>query len=106
MFVRFWALLLAVVCAVAVAAPISAQIPGASVASTSSSTDDTALPDPLTPEAINEMVARMSDDEVRSLLLEHLDSVAIEQSGGAPSASLVERAQLLWTALSKTANSF
>ena len=98
MFVRFWALLLTVVCAVAVAAPISAQIPGASVASTSSSTDDTALPDPLTPEAINEMVARMSDDEVRSLLLEHLDSVAIEQSGGAPSASLVERAQLLWTA--------
>lgn len=34
------------------------------------------LPDPLTPEAINAMVAKMSDDEVRALLLERLDAVA------------------------------
>ncbi len=47
--------------------------------------EETALPDPLTPEAINEMVARMSDDEVRALLLDHLDAVAETQA--APAAS-------------------
>lgn len=42
-----------------------------------------ALPDPLTPEAVHELVARMSDDEVRALLLERLDAVA-QGSGQAP----------------------
>ncbi|MEO0999060.1 MAG: mechanosensitive ion channel domain-containing protein [Pseudomonadota bacterium] len=36
----------------------------------------TALPDPLTPEAVREMVARLSDAEVRALLLDRLDAVA------------------------------
>lgn len=42
--------------------------------------DDTgaaiALPDPLTPEAIEALVARMSDTEVRNMLLDQLDAVA------------------------------
>ena len=35
-----------------------------------------ALPAPLTPEAIREMVSQMSDEQVRSLLLQRLDAVA------------------------------
>ena len=37
-----------------------------------------ALPDPLTPEAVRELVSRLSDAEVRSLLLQRLDAVASE----------------------------
>lgn len=37
-----------------------------------------ALPDPLTPEAIQALVARLSDAEVRSLLLEELDARAVD----------------------------
>ena len=36
------------------------------------------LPDPLTQEAIRELVARLSDDQVRALLLSRLDAVAAE----------------------------
>ncbi|WP_327314603.1 mechanosensitive ion channel family protein [Jhaorihella thermophila] len=41
------------------------------------------LPEPLTQEAIHEMVARMSDDEVRALLLARLDAVAQGNAGPA-----------------------
>ncbi|MEM7439131.1 MAG: mechanosensitive ion channel domain-containing protein [Pseudomonadota bacterium] len=34
------------------------------------------LPDPLTPEVVRDLVSRMSDEEVRALLLERLDAVA------------------------------
>ncbi|MEM8813141.1 MAG: mechanosensitive ion channel domain-containing protein [Pseudomonadota bacterium] len=36
------------------------------------------LPDPLTPEAVREMVSTLSDEQVRTLLLERLDAVAQE----------------------------
>lgn len=39
-----------------------------------------ALPDPLTPETIRELVATLSDAEVRGLLLERLDAVAEAQA--------------------------
>ena len=45
----------------------------------SAAADDTSavtLPDPLTPEAVRELVSRLSDDQVRQLLLERLDAVA------------------------------
>ncbi len=38
------------------------------------------LPDPLTPEAVRELVSRLSDAEVRQLLLQRLDSVSEEKS--------------------------
>ena len=59
-----------------------AQMPGTSVGQT---TEDSAivLPDPLTPEAVREMVARLSDAEVRGLLLDRLDAVAQEASAPA-----------------------
>ncbi|MEM6887408.1 MAG: mechanosensitive ion channel domain-containing protein [Pseudomonadota bacterium] len=49
-----------------------AQVPGAPTTSTSTPVEAEAL----TPDAVRDMVARMSDDEVRSLLLERLDAQA------------------------------
>lgn len=39
----------------------------------------TELPDPLTPEAVRELVSRLSDTEVRQLLLQRLDAVATDE---------------------------
>ncbi len=41
------------------------------------------LPDPLTPEAIREMVSTLSDEQVRELLLQRLDAVATANSQSA-----------------------
>ncbi|MGD9294600.1 MAG: mechanosensitive ion channel [Roseobacter sp.] len=46
---------------------------------------------PLSPEAVREMVARMSDDEVRSLLLERLDAEAVQEQPGAPQIDTLGR---------------
>ncbi|WP_342770990.1 mechanosensitive ion channel family protein [Parasedimentitalea maritima] len=56
------------------------------------------LPDPLTPEAIHEMVARMSDDQVRNLLLDRLDAVATTQTAQQSGKSLITIAQETWVA--------
>jgi len=45
------------------------------------------LPDPLTPQAVHELVARMSDDQVRSMLLDRLDAVAEAEAGSASGQS-------------------
>ncbi len=50
-----------------------------SLSTESAATDVPALPDPLTPEAVNELVSRLSDAEVRALLLDRLDAVAEAQ---------------------------
>jgi len=52
------------------------------------------LPEPLTREAIRELVARLSDDEVRQLLLAQLDKAAVPapaQSGGDMSTASMAR---------------
>jgi moderate conductance mechanosensitive channel len=67
---------------------------GASPAETAA----TALPDPLTPEAARDLVARMSDDQVRSLLLERLDAVAKAETTTPQSQSLITRLTNLWSA--------
>ncbi|SHI87570.1 Small-conductance mechanosensitive channel [Shimia gijangensis] len=67
----------------------------------SGSTDETApviTPEDMTPEAIDAMVARMSDDQVRALLLERLDSVAAKADDVAPKATLGQRVTNLWNA--------
>ena len=58
------------------------------------------LPDVLTPEIIREVVAHMSDDEVRDLLLDRLDAVAEEQAAASAVAppSLIDRISKTWTA--------
>ena len=56
--------------------PVYAQTTG-----TSSTTAATVtIPDDLTPDQVDDLVARMSDDQVRSILLERLDAVAAKQS--------------------------
>ena len=62
--------------------PAFAQTPvvGASGESASTSTE---LPDPLTPDAARALVSKLSDEDVRALLLERLDLVAKEQEAKA-----------------------
>jgi len=48
------------------------------------------LPDPLTQDAARGLVARLSDAEVRALLLDRLDSVATEQASAGDDASLTD----------------
>ncbi|WP_371811956.1 mechanosensitive ion channel family protein [Ruegeria sp. R13_0] len=53
---------------------------------TTSSTDSpatVAIPEDLTPEQVDDLVARMSDDQVRSILLERLDAVAEQNAAAA-----------------------
>ncbi len=61
-------LLLAMVSVLFLAVPLHAQSTG------STSTVD--IPEDLTPEQVDDLVARMSDDQVRAILLERLDAVA------------------------------
>ena len=56
------------------------------------------LPDPLTPEAVHELVARMSDDQVRSLLLDRLDAVAAAEAAPQENVSLVTKLNTIWVA--------
>lgn len=58
------------------------------------------LPDPLTQEAVVEMVARMSDDQVRGMLLDRLDAVAQSKANTGTSESLFTRITTVATALS------
>jgi moderate conductance mechanosensitive channel len=98
LFRTIFALLLGV-SVLAMPAMAQSPLPGVSAGSDTAA-EETALPDPLTPEAINEMVARMSDDEVRALLLNHLDAVAETQAAPAASGgSFFGRLNTMWVAL-------
>ena len=58
----------------------------------------TALPDPLTPEAVQALVARMSDEDVRAMLLDRLDAVALQAEAGAPAnTGLLSELSGVWT---------
>ena len=69
-------------CVMAIAAPAQSLVPGSDTA------DDTtavpALPDPLTEDAANALMSRLSDSEVRALLLDQLNAQAL--SGDAEEA--------------------
>jgi len=83
-----------------VRAEVTAQVVQSSGTATASETETGALPEPLSPEAVREMVARMSDDQVRAMLLDRLDVVA---SSGAPAAgeyvkSVAQIASETWAA--------
>jgi len=49
--------------------------------SSPAASNEITLPDPLTPETVRELVAHMSDDQVRDMLLDRLDAVAEAQAG-------------------------
>lgn len=62
--------------------------------------DSAGLPDPLTPEAVHEMVARMSDDQVREMLLERLDAVAARAATPTePPGGMLNEVVGVWTRL-------
>ncbi len=73
--------LLRIICAVVVfmgaAVQVSAQVALPTTTSTSTDTAIT-LPDPLTPEAANALISRLSDTEVRQLLIDQLNTQATE----------------------------
>jgi len=83
----------------AVNSPVQAQalLDGSSSAAPSQVT----LPDPLTPEAVHELVARMSDDQVRGLLLDRLDAVAKAEATKQDSKSLITIASEAWEAFTQ-----
>jgi len=63
-----------------------------------------ALPDPLTKEAVRELVARLSDDEVRKLLLDQLDraaapALATSRAGKGMSGMVDQNAEMVRTRL-------
>lgn len=83
--------------ALATAVPVSAQSP------LLSSSEETApapitLPDPLTAAAAHEMVARMSDDQVRGLLLDRLDAVAAAEAAPQAGKGIIVLLEENWEA--------
>jgi len=86
-----------VIMALGCAAPLAAQSPMLPT-SNGSGAETVTLPDPLTPEAIHEMVARMSDDEVRGLLLDRLDAVAATQAAPQSGKSVITVIDETWEA--------
>lgn len=81
--------------------PAQAQtLPTTAIASGGAETPAEINPEDMTPEAINAMVARMSDDQVRAVLLDRLDAVAAEAQVQEPKQSFVQRANALWVAFS------
>ena len=80
--------LVALALAAGVAFPASAQNPPAEP-------KVSALPEPLTKESVRELVARLSDDEVRKLLLDQLDraaaAAAVPAKTGTGMAGMVEQ---------------
>ena len=72
-----WLLALAVCFLAAAIGAVAASVPWASAADKAAApAKEIALPEPLTKEAIRELVARLGDEEVRRLLLAQLDRAA------------------------------
>jgi small-conductance mechanosensitive channel len=66
-----------------------------------------ALPEPLTKESVRELVSRLSDEEVRKLLLDQLDRAAVPagaRGGGAMSGRVEESATMMRTRLGELRN--
>src|SRR5947208_2672899 len=51
------------------------------------------LPEPLTKESVRELVARLSDDDVRKLLLEQLDRAAVAAEKARPTPTMAGMAE-------------
>ncbi|WP_223421564.1 mechanosensitive ion channel family protein [Tateyamaria pelophila] len=99
-FIKF----LLLVCVVSLFLPVQTgfaqSLPG--IGSQSSAAPATAqeLPTPLTPETVRDLVSRLSDDQVRAMLLDRLDAVAQEQAIDAePSDGLITELSQIGTGL-------
>ena len=98
----FGVLALALLSMIFAVAAEAQMVPGSGGGSSSSAAAEPTLPDPLTPEAIQAMVARMSDDQVRSMLLDQLDATAAAQSGPAEPDTLTHDVMVGWQAFSSS----
>ncbi len=67
------------------AAPAGAQV-GLPTSTSGSDDPSVTLPDPLTPDAANALISRLSDTEVRALLLDQLNTQAVAQDTSASEA--------------------
>ncbi|MGH6913738.1 MAG: hypothetical protein ACREH3_08545, partial [Geminicoccales bacterium] len=63
-------------CAMAVAASAAEGVPGVAASAAESTAEPAALPQPLSPQTIRDLVARLNDDQVRALLIAQLDKAA------------------------------
>ncbi|WP_298935704.1 mechanosensitive ion channel family protein [uncultured Ruegeria sp.] len=68
-------MLMALLSVLLLSGPLHAQVTG-----TTDSTSSVSIPEDLTPDQVDGLVARMSDDQVRAILLERLDAVAKTQA--------------------------
>jgi small-conductance mechanosensitive channel len=71
-------LILAIISVICLSGPVLSQ-----ESSTTSPTAPIAIPEDLTPEQVDDLVARMSDDQVRAILLDRLDAVAEKRAAEA-----------------------
>ncbi|WP_170324813.1 mechanosensitive ion channel family protein [Ruegeria arenilitoris] len=71
-------LLLAIISVICLTGPVLAQ-----TSATNGSTAPISIPEDLTPEQVDDLVARMSDDQVRAILLQRLDAVAEQKAAEA-----------------------
>lgn len=94
-FLTFWAF--AAIFSLATAVPVSAQI-GLPISGTADAAPEQIIPEEMTAEAINALVARMSDDQVRAMLLDRLDAVAAAPVQMPSTRTLPEKATAMWTA--------
>jgi moderate conductance mechanosensitive channel len=85
--------LAALVATVLLTLPAQAQLAGLPTGGGDSAPSAVVIPEDLTPEMVDDMVARMSDDQVRSLLLDRLDAVAQAQQAPTTEKSLVTKIQ-------------
>ncbi len=97
---RFCAVVLTVIALLTAATGVQSQTQAADRGSDNGDTSAlTELPEPLTQDAVREMVARMSDDQVRAMLLDRLDAVADAETEGDPSRpGFFSRLNTLWVA--------
>ncbi|QJF51922.1 mechanosensitive ion channel domain-containing protein [Roseobacter ponti] len=81
------------------ASPAMAQVPDLSGASGSEATDAATAELPQSPEAIRDLVARMPDDQVRSLLIEQLDAmIREERAAEAEAVTFADQLAVTWRA--------
>ncbi|GAB5438485.1 mechanosensitive ion channel family protein [Falsiruegeria mediterranea] len=71
------------------AVPLHAQVPVSTSSGSTTSSSAPVVPEDLSPDQVDDLVARMSDDQVRALLLERLDAVAEQQTQAAPEKSIL-----------------
>ncbi|GAA6157885.1 hypothetical protein NBRC116589_00590 [Ruegeria sp. HU-ET01832] len=88
-------LILAIISVICLSAPVLSQ-----ESSTTSPTTPIAIPEDLTPEQVDDLVARMSDDQVRAILLDRLDAVAEERAAeAADREDPIKELNAIWEAM-------